>query len=61
MLRRLVPPYVRVALASLTPAAQRVARVTHLHHLFDIYADAGTAVDDLSVRAAGGASVRIDG
>jgi hypothetical protein len=61
MLRRRLPPYVRVALAALTPAAQRVARVTHLHALFDIYADARTAVDDLSARAEGGGSVRLDG
>lgn len=47
-LRGRLPPHVRVALAALPRAAARTARATHLHELFDIYADARAAVDDLS-------------
>ena len=47
-LRKETPRSVSVVLASRSEAAQRAARVTHLHHVFDIYADARTAVEDLS-------------
>ena len=47
-LRKQTPRSVSVVIASMSEAAQRAARVTHLHDVFDIYADARTAVEDLS-------------
>jgi hypothetical protein len=48
-LRRRAPAGLRIALASMSPAAHKIALVTYLHDVFDIYADARTAVDDLSI------------
>ncbi len=38
----------RVALAGLSPAVQLVARVCHLHEIFDIYTNADAALRELS-------------
>jgi anti-anti-sigma factor len=45
---RRAPTGSRIALAALTPYAQTIARVTHLHEVFDIYATVEAAVTALS-------------
>lgn len=45
---RRAPAGSRIALAALTPYAQTIARVTHLHEVFDIYATVEAAVTALS-------------
>jgi anti-sigma B factor antagonist len=45
---RRAPSGSRIALAALTPYAQTIARVTHLHEVFDIYATVEAAVTALS-------------
>lgn len=45
---RRAPPGTRVVLCSLGPYAQTVARVTHLHELFAIYATADAALAALT-------------
>ncbi len=48
-LRRQAPSGLHIVLASMSREAHKTAQVTHLHDVFDIYADARTAVEDLSI------------
>lgn len=49
MLRRQLPGDVRVVLASMSVPAQRIAWITHLQDIFDIYTDVRIALEDLSI------------
>jgi anti-anti-sigma factor len=40
---------VRVVLASMSPETQKLAWITHIHDVFDIYSDARAAILDLSI------------